>query len=105
MCSRSPSRSTTRRTRSGRPCWRELDDLGRREASYRRGTWWSTLLHFAAPVADRSGLADWVEDRVRTPLGQLTASAADIVRYEYDRERVVPVTLVSAALAAVPEEA
>lgn len=83
----------------------DLGDLGRREASYRRGTWWSTLLHFAAPVADRRGLADWVQDRVRTPLGQLSASAADIVRYEHDRERVVPVTLASAALPAVPEEA
>ncbi len=83
----------------------DLGDLGRREASYRRGTWWSTLLHFAAPVADRCGLADWVEDRVRTPLGQLSASAADIVRYEHDRERVVPVTLASAALPAVPGEA
>ncbi len=83
----------------------DLGDLGRREASYRRGTWWSTLVHFAAPVAHRSGLADWVEARVRTPLGQLTASAADIVRYEHVRDRVAPVTLVSAPLTGVPEGA
>ena len=83
----------------------DLGDLGRREAGYRRGTWWSTLVHFAAPVADRSGLADWVEARVSAPLGPLTSSAADIVRYEHVRERVVPVTLVSAPLTGVPKGA
>ncbi len=83
----------------------ELGDLGRREASYRRGTWWSTLVHFAAPVADRAGLADWVEARVSTSLGQLTAPAADIVRYEHAQDRVVPVTLFSAPLTGVPGEA
>ena len=34
---------------------RELGELGRAEAGYRGSIWWSTLLHFAAPVADRAG--------------------------------------------------
>ena len=104
-CSRWPSRWTTPRTRSGRPCCADLGDLGRREASYRRGTWWSTLLHFAAPVADRRGLADWVQDGSGPRSGSSAPRRLDIVRYEHDGERVVPVTLASAALPAVPEEA
>ncbi len=62
-------------------------------------------MHFAAPVADRTGLADWVEARVATSLGQLTASSADVVRYQHDRERVIPVTLFSVPLTGVPGEA
>lgn len=81
----------------------ELGDLGRAEAHYRRSVWWATLLHFAAPVADRAGLAGWVDARVRAPLGPVVADAVDVVRYEFDGRKVVPVTLAAAALAGAPE--
>ena len=45
----------------------------------------------------------WADARLRTPLGTVTGSTAEIVRYRYDGERVVPDTLASAALTAVSE--
>lgn len=83
---------------------RELGDLGQAEASYRRSVWWSTLLHFAAPVADRAALARWADARVAEPAGPVVGRAVDVVRYEYDGRQVRPVTLASAALTGVPEE-
>lgn len=74
------------------------------EASYRGDQWWSSLLHFAAPVADPAGLVAHVEARRHQALGRFTATALDLVRYEYrqaaDGPRMVPVTLVRAGLAA-----
>lgn len=82
---------------------RELGELGAAEACYRRSVWWVTLLHFAAPVADPVGLAAWVERR-RRPLGPVQAAAGEVVRYEYDGARTVPVPLACAALTGVREE-
>jgi hypothetical protein len=85
---------------------RELDEVGRAEGYYRRSVWWATLLHFAAPVADPAGLAAWVDARTTSPtfpVISVTADRVDVVRYEYDGARTVPVILASAPLTGVPE--
>jgi hypothetical protein len=82
---------------------RELAEVGRAEAYYRRSVWWSTLLHFAAPVADPAGLAAWVDARTSVEPIPVTADRVDIVRYEFDGERTVPVTLAAAPLTGTPE--
>ena len=63
-----------------------LDRLphGAEEAAYRGDTWWSTLVHFAAPVADRAGLVAWADARVATGLGELTADRVELVHYVHD---------------------
>jgi hypothetical protein len=72
----------------------ELDGDGHYEAlSYRGDTWWSTLLHFSAPLADGGALVDWVEERRRLDLGMFQARSLDLVRYEYDGARTAPVAL------------
>lgn len=76
-----------------------LGGLGAEEAYYRQSVWWSTLLHFAAPVADREALVAWVDARGSMPAIPVTAGAVDVVRYAYDGTRTVPVTLASADLA------
>lgn len=81
-----------------------LGDLGRAEARYRRTVWWSTLVHFAAPVADRAALVRWADELADAPLGRVTARSVDVVRYEHQASptgpRTVPVTLASLAVAA-----
>ena len=67
-CSRWPSRSTTRPDAFRAAILRALGGLGRR-GRLPRSIWWSTLLHFAAPVADRAALVDWVDARRREPPG------------------------------------
>ena len=75
-----------------------LGGLGAEEGAYRTSTWWSTLVHFAAPVADRDALVAWVDARESVPPFPVTAGAVDVVRYAYDGMRTVPVTLASAEL-------
>ncbi len=83
---------------------RELAAVGRVEAYYRRSVWWSTLLHFAAPLADPAGLAAWVDARTSLEPVPLSADRVDIVRYGFDGVRTVPVTLAVAPLTDVPQE-
>jgi hypothetical protein len=83
---------------------RELAEVGRAEAYYRSSVWWSTLLHFAAPVADPTGLAAWVDARTSVAAVPLTADRVDVVRYEFDGLRTVPVTLAEASLTGAPQE-
>jgi hypothetical protein len=83
----------------------ELGDLGRTEAYYRRSVWWSSLVHFAAPVADRAGLAAWADARATRTFGVLTARAVEVVRYAFDGERTVPVPMAHFPLTGVPGEA
>jgi hypothetical protein len=89
---------------------RELGGLGKEEAGYRGSTWWATLVHFAAPVADRAGLVNWVEARATSATLPrkglpLTGGRVDVVRYAYDGARTVPVALASAPLTGVREGA
>ena len=83
-----------------------LGGLGAEEAGYRRAVWWSTLLHFAAPVADRAGLVDWVEARADLPQRlALRGDRAAVVHYAFDGARTSPVELATTALPGVPEGA
>jgi hypothetical protein len=83
-----------------------LGGLGAEEAGYRRSVWWSTLLHFAAPVADRAGLVDWVEARAELPQALvLRGDRAAVVRYAFDGQRTSPLELAAAGLPGVPEGA
>jgi hypothetical protein len=82
----------------------ELAEVGRAEAYYRRTVWWSTLLHFAAPVADPVRLAAWVDERTSLDRVPLVADRVDVVRYEFDGARTRPVTLAVAPLTGVPQE-
>ena len=87
---------------------RELDEVGRAEAYYRSSVWWATLVHVAAPVADPAALTAWVDARTlpsAMPALPVTADSIDVVRYEYDGARTVPVTLAAARLTGVPEGA
>jgi hypothetical protein len=82
-----------------------LGGLGAEEAGYRGSTWWATLVHFAAPVADRAALVDWVDARLSLPPVLATAGRVEVVRYAYDGVRTAPVALSAAALPGVPEGA
>ena len=82
-----------------------LGGLGAEEAGYRGSTWWATLLHFAAPVADRGALVDWVDARLSLPPVLATAERVEVVRYAYDGVRTAPVALSAAELPGVPEGA
>ena len=83
-----------------------LGGLGAEEAGYRRAVWWSTLLHFAAPVADRAGLVDWVEAREALPEPLvLRGDRASVVHYAFDGQRTSPRELATTALPGVPEGA
>jgi len=82
-----------------------LGGLGAEEAGYRGSTWWATLVHFAAPVADRAALVDWVDARLSLPPVLATAERVEVVRYAYDGVRTAPVALSAAALPGVPEGA
>jgi hypothetical protein len=76
----------------------ELGTDGRHETdSYRGDLWWSTLLHFAGPLADGQSLVDWVDARRTLDLGHFQARRLDLVRYEYDGTRTAPVSLISVA--------
>jgi hypothetical protein len=77
----------------------ELGADGHHEAaSYRGDLWWSTLLHFAGPVADGAALLDWVEQRRALDLGIFEARSLDLVRYEFDGAATTPVVLMSGPL-------
>lgn len=73
-------------------------DGGFEDAGYRRDLWWSTLLHFAEPLADGAALVDWVDARRSYGAGVFRARSVDMVRYEYDGTRTCPVVLSSVSL-------
>lgn len=73
-------------------------DSGYEHDGYRRNLWWSTLLHFAGPLADRAALVHWVEERRTLDLGLFHARSLDLVRYEYNGAHTAPVALTSLPL-------
>ena len=50
-------------------------------------------------------LVDWVDARGSVEAVPLVADRVDVVRYEFDGARTVPVTLATAPLTGVPQEA
>lgn len=75
-----------------------LGDDATYQRDYRGDRWWATLVHFAGPVANRAGLVDWVEARRDQELGPITSDHLELVRYEHDGVRTVPVALARFAL-------
>lgn len=73
-------------------------DSGYEDDSYRRNLWWSTLLHFAEPLADTAALVGWIEARRTLDLGLFRARCLDLVRYEYNGAATAPVALMSVPL-------
>lgn len=73
------------------------------ETGYRGDQWWSSLLHFAAPVAEPEALVAHVAQRRDRSLGRFTARALDLVRYEYRQAArgagMVPISLASTPFA------
>jgi hypothetical protein len=66
--------------------------------AYRQGLWWSTLVHFAAPLTDGAALVEWVEARRTLDLGAFRARSVDVVRYAYDGASTSPVVLATVPL-------
>jgi hypothetical protein len=73
-------------------------DAAFEDAGCRRNLWWSTLLHFAEPLADGAALVAWVEDRRTLDLGPFRARSLDLVRYDYDGACTKPVAFTSVPL-------
>lgn len=71
------------------------------EGAYRGDQWWMSLLHLAAPVSQAADLVEHVEVRRNLPVGTLRATRLELVRYEHDGRRMVPVRLAEAELTGV----
>ncbi len=76
-----------------------LGDAASVDSSYRGDRWWTTLLHFAGPIANPAGLVDWVDARRDLDLGPFVPDHLELVRYAFDGARTVPVPLATVALA------
>lgn len=76
-----------------------LGDAATVDSSYRGDRWWCSLLHFTGPIANPRGLVDWVDARTDLDLGPFRGELLELVRYEHDGERTVPVPLASFRLA------
>lgn len=75
-----------------------MADDGWYEAGRSRDIWYLNLVHFAGAVDHPHGLLDWAEAR-NADGAALSADAVDLVRWEFDGRRMVPVILASVALA------
>lgn len=65
----------------------ELGDDGWHEADLQRTIWYSTLVHFTAPIAAPSGLVKFVADRRQMDLGRLAIDRLSLVGYDHTIER------------------
>lgn len=61
----------------------ELGPLGSLEDGVARDIWYSTVLHFAAPIADPEGLVSWVADRRRIVATTVAIDSVSLVRFRY----------------------
>lgn len=61
----------------------ELGPLGSLEDGVARDIWYSTVLHFAAPIADPEGLVSWVADRRRIVETTVAIDSVSLVRFRY----------------------
>ncbi|MBM2622106.1 hypothetical protein JIG36_42045 [Actinoplanes sp. LDG1-06] len=67
----------------------ELGPDGAYEADTERDIWYSTLVHFAAPLADPQALVDFVAARRRSHLGTVETGAVEVVHWRYDGRQTV----------------
>lgn len=76
----------------------ELGDDGWYEAGRRRDIWYLNLVHFASPVGHPRELLEWVEQRRELSVGTMSADCAELVCWDFNGERMVPVTISSMPL-------
>jgi hypothetical protein len=75
--------------------WLEADEV--------RDIWYVNLLHFAAPIPDPTSLIAWVTARRHLPLGTVTVTTAELVRFRHTpgpRPYMRPETLTAVPLGA-----
>jgi hypothetical protein len=77
---------------------RELGADGWWEADYGRDISYVNLVHFAGPVARPDEVDAWVRARSALAVGEVTVARADLVRFEFDGHRMVPIVLASSSL-------
>jgi hypothetical protein len=53
------------------------------EGDEERDIWYLNLLHFAAPIPSPSALIDWVTTHRHDPIGHLTVTTAELVRFRH----------------------
>ncbi|WP_432942667.1 hypothetical protein ACQPXM_37140 [Kribbella sp. CA-253562] len=73
------------------------------EAGEVRDIWYVNLLHFAAPIPDPTSLIAWVTARRHLPLGSVTVTTAELVRFRHSpgpRPYLRPETLAAVPLGA-----
>ena len=58
-------------------------ELGSLEDGVARDIWYSTVLHFAAPIADPERLVSWVADRRRIVVTTVAIDSVSLVRFRY----------------------
>ena len=71
---------------------RIADELGADaayEADFHRDIWYSTLVHFAGPLADPPALVDFVAAARSHHLGPVRAGAAEVIHWRYDGRQTV----------------
>ncbi|WP_329110860.1 hypothetical protein OG792_17450 [Micromonospora sp. NBC_01699] len=78
----------------------ELGDDGWFEAGFARDIWYATVVHFAGPVSDPTGLVDWVAARRDLDLGESVIREAELLRFRYNGRQPVRVTLATTPLGA-----
>ncbi|MBU2666280.1 hypothetical protein KOI35_22515 [Actinoplanes bogorensis] len=72
---------------------RIADELGADaayEAGFHRDIWYSTLVHFAGPLADPPALVDFVAAARSHHLGPVRSDAAEVIHWRYDGRQTVP---------------
>lgn len=74
----------------GADCWFEADVT--------RDIWYANVVHFAGPIADPTGLVDWVASHRGHRIGETKIAEIELVRWAYDGRQAVPVTLARSAL-------
>lgn len=68
------------------------------EAARVRDIWYLNLVHFTGPIADPPALVRWVDAHDTAAGWAVTASALEVVRWEWDGHQMVPKALAGAAL-------
>jgi hypothetical protein len=62
----------------------ELGDDGWYEAGFDRTIWYSTLVHFAGPIAQPAGLVQWVAEHRKTFIAQAFLPVTELIRYRHN---------------------
>lgn len=75
-----------------------LGDDGWYEADVHRDIWYANLVHFTGPVADPSGLIDWVSARRRLAVGDTKMDTAEVAAWRHTATGMAPERLAAVRL-------